>query len=328
MDDIAIAHKDYDVRGGGEVLAEHLARTFEAPLYVGRKDTQNMPDDPDIDIQEIPLTYWQKKAIDRGGVTRSFAYWIAWQNAPIHDYDVVITSGNEPLWHVGPDEQVKLAYTHSTPRWQYDLAHETNDGTIGTIYRTAVRTIYQQNVPRPDLWVANSDLVKRRMMKYWNLADEEIRVVYPPVETEKYSPDITSTKDYYLYLGRLAGHKEVESVVEAFNQTDKRLKIAGDGPEKSSLEKLSNKNIEFCGFVSEERKAALYSGAKALIYPPKNEDFGMVPIEAMASGTPVIGVDEGFTRYQILNQQNGYLYERGKLTKTTCGGCGVIFIKS
>lgn len=307
---IAIAHKDYDVRGGGEVLAEHLADTFNAPLYVGHRNTDNEPDH--LEPIEIPLTGWQRRFIQRGGATRSLAYWVAWQNADaLNDYDVVITSGNEPLWHVGPDHQVKIAYTHSTPRWQYDLAHKTGSGVVGTGYRTAVRTIYQHNITRPDLWIANSDSVARRIQKYFDIRDnEQLRVVYPPVETHAFSPEDATTGDYYLYLGRLADHKRVNEVVEAFNYTDHHLKIAGKGPEKQALERQANGNIQFKGYVDEDEKQRLYSEAKALVYPPLNEDFGMVPIEAMSAGTPVIGVNDGFTKHQIKDGKNGILWDR------------------
>jgi glycosyltransferase involved in cell wall biosynthesis len=326
--DIVIAHKDYDVRGGGEVLAEEIARTFDAPLVVGRRDEACEPDNHDLDIREIDLRRWQQWAIDRGGMPRSLAYQVAWQVVPeLTDYDTVITSGNEPLWYVPEDDQTVVAYTHSPPRFQYDLYQRTYNpdtarlgGIVGTLYGTAVRTLYQHNVTRPDLYVANSDRVARRINQYWNIPRDQIRVVYPPVQTDAYSPSDANTGDYYLYLGRLAGHKCVDEVVEAFNElgSEYRLVVAGRGPEGDSLRELADDHIEFRGFVDEEEKRELYAGAKALVYPPENEDFGMVPIEAMAAGTPVIGVKEGFTQHQILNERNGYTYSRagGHLRET------------
>lgn len=132
------------------------------------------------------------------------------------------------------------------------------------------------------------------------------------MRTHEYSPDARETGGYYLYLGRLADHKHVEDVVEEFNRRDNTiLKIAGKGPERDRLERMAGENIHFEGYVSEDEKRRLYSGARALIYPAANEDFGMVPVEAMASGTPVIGVREGFTQYQIQDGLNGYTYPRG-----------------
>jgi len=314
--DIAIAHKDYDVRGGGEVLAEELARCFDAPLYVGHRDKTCEPDDTELDIREIPLASWERWAIQRGGAPRSLAYMLAWQDVPdLTEYDTVVMSGNEPLWYVPEDDQTVIAYTHSTPRFQYDLFQEQDHGLLGRGYNTAVRTLYQTNVTRPDHFVANSDVVARRINQYWNIPWEQIDVVYPPVNTRDYSPEDAKTGDEYLYLGRLACHKRVDEVVAAFNDLgdDYQLVIAGRGPEEEDLREQAGDNVEFLGFVDEEEKQELYARAKALVYPPQNEDFGMVPIEAMAAGTPVIGVEEGFTRYQVQDRKNGQLWERGEL---------------
>lgn len=319
-ENIAIAHKDYDVRGGGERLAEELARTFQAPLIVGRRNLENEPDDlgpllEEIDYGPLPdrLAKW---AIDRGGATRSLAYQLTWQAQPtLAEYDTVITSGNEPLWYQSRDDQTVIAYTHSTPRFQYDLFQEQDYGLLGTGYSMAVRTIYEPNVTEPDLFVANSDLVARRIQKYWNIPENQIRVVYPPVRTHEYGPDDAATDDCYLHLGRLAGHKRIDEMIRAFNRLGPAypLKIAGKGPERDRLESLADDHIEFLGYVDEKEKHELMAAAKAHVYPALNEDFGMVPVESMAAGTPVIGVNEGFTQYQIMDGKNGYTFERGAL---------------
>lgn len=318
MTDTVIAHKDYDVRGGGERLAEELSRTFDAPLVVGRRDADNEPEDLEPMLEEIdygPLPERAaKRMIDRGGATRSLAYQLAWQQQErLTEFDTIITSGNEPMWYQSEDDQTVVAYTHSTPRFQYDLFQDTDQGLLGTGYSMAVRTLYEPNVTEPDLFVANSDLVARRINKYWNIPKDQIRVVYPPVNTHEYDPDDAHTDHFYLHLGRLAEHKRVDDMIETFNRLggDHRLKIAGKGPDRKRLEKLADDHIEFLGYVSEDEKHELMAAAKAHVYPALNEDFGMVPVESMAAGTPVIGVNEGFTQYQILEGQNGYTFERG-----------------
>lgn len=311
---IAIAHKDYDVRGGGEVLAEELARVFDAPLYVGHANEAHLPEHPDIDIREIaPESHLHRLMARTGTALRGLAHMIHWRdNAPdaLAQYETVVTSGNEPLWYVPRDYQTVVAYTHSPPRWLYDLYHRV-DGFVGRTYSQAQRRLYEGRVKEVDMFVANSDLVARRIRQYWNVPGEQIRVVYPPVSTTEFDRSDAPTQDYYLYLGRLAGHKRVEEVVEAFDRLDAPLKIAGRGPRRDALEARASDNIHFEGYVSEERKRTLFAGAKAVVYPAQNEDFGMVPVEAMAAGTPVIGVNEGFTRFQIQNGKNGYTYERG-----------------
>lgn len=317
---IAIAHKDYDVRGGGEILAEELARTFDAPLFVGRRNLSNEPAEMDQHLSEIdfgPLPdRLAKWAIDRGGATRSAVYQLVWQQQDaLREFDTVIMSGNEPLWYVPEDGQTVIAYTHSTPRWQYDLFHD-NEGLLKVGYNYVSRVLYQHNVLRPELYVANSDLVARRIKQYWGIPDDQVEIVYPPVPTHEYNPSDAPTEDFYLHLGRLAGHKRVDEVIRAFNQLNRsrdetyRLKIAGKGPEREALQSMAGDHVEFCGYVSEQRKRELMAAAKAHIYPAQNEDFGMVPIESMAAGTPVIGVKEGFTQFQIADGKNGYAYPR------------------
>lgn len=315
MKNLAIAHKDYDVYGGGEVLAEDLARTFECPLFVGHGG-EEPPEDVDVRViaPDSPL----HKLMDRGGALRGIGHMLHWRDnadAELSEYDTVITSGNEPLWWLPRDDQTVIAYTHSTPRWMYDLHHDMQ-GFVGRTYNQLQRRLYEGTVKRPDLWVANSELIARRIKRYWNVPDGQIRVVYPPVPTREYDPNAAETEDYYLYLGRLAGHKRVGEVVDAFAQLDRddsfggHLVVAGKGPEREALEAAAPNSTEFLGFVSEQKKRELYAGARAVIYPAQNEDFGMVPVEAMAAGTPVIGVDEGFTRFQIQDEKNGLTYSR------------------
>lgn len=311
--EIAIAHKDYDVRGGGEILVERMARAFDAPLFVGHGDPDNQPEGLDLDIREIaPDSRWHR-LMDMGGAPRGIAHMMHWRDrAPeaLGDYEIVITSGNEPLWYMPRDQQTVVAYTHSTPRWMYDLYHES-DGFIGRTYQQAQRRLYEGVVKRPDLWVCNSDLVARRVRRYWAVPDEKIRVVYPPVNVDEFDPDDAPTQDFYLHLGRLAGHKRVDSIVDAWHEIDAPLKIAGTGPEREQLEVMAPDHVEFLGYVSEQRKRELMAAAKAHLYPCQNEDFGMVPIESMAAGTPVIGVREGFTQFQIQDGKTGLTYEFG-----------------
>lgn len=312
---LAIAHKDYDVRGGGEILAEELARTFDAPLYVGHDDPANHDAEQRLDVHEIAPDSRYHSLMDHGGALRALAHMLHWRdNAPhaLNDYGTVITSGNEPLWWPSRDDQTVIAYTHSTPRWMYDLCHDV-DGIIARTYNQLQRRLYEGRVRDPDLWVANSDLVARRIQKYWNIPPEQIRIVYPPVDTHNYHTDWAPTTDSYLYLGRLAEHKRVDELVRAFNElgSDYHLQIAGKGPDRERLEALADSHIEFLGFVSEERKRELMAAATAHVYPALNEDFGMVPVESMAAGTPVIGVNEGFTQYQIMDARNGYTHDRG-----------------
>lgn len=310
---IAVAHWGEHADGGGDRLAWELARMFEAaPFYVGWRDPDIEPDD--INPEQLIQKRFLKWALERGGITRQFAHLLGWQIAePLREYDILITSGNEPLFYVPPDDQTWVAYIHHTNRRQSDQITEVMSSPFPSVtlllYYT-LRVAYDHNTHRPDLFVVNSELVKRRLVRYWGVPEDRIRVVYPPVDTNSYSPRDTETGDYYVTLSRLDWHKDVDSIVQAFNELDEHLIVAGDGPERDTLEEMAEKNINFEGFVSEERKRSLLAGAKAFVFNGRDEDFGIAPVEALAAGTPLLGVNEGMTQYQVFPGKNGYRHDR------------------
>jgi glycosyltransferase involved in cell wall biosynthesis len=115
--------------------------------------------------------------------------------------------------------------------------------------------------------------------------------MYPPVSTDQFT---VSEKDegYYLIVSALVPYKRVDLAIEAFNKCGEKLLVVGSGPQREKLEKIANKNIEFLGWQSGESLAKFYTGCRALIFPGV-EDFGIVPLEAMASGKPVVALGEG-----------------------------------
>lgn len=315
VEDVAIAHWGEHVNGGGDRVAWELARVFEgAPLYVGWQDESIEPDDIEtVQVIEGRLIEW---ALERGGALRMFAHLLGWQKAdPLRDHDVIVTSGNEPLFYVPPTEQVWVSYIHHTNRRQSDQIDEVEDGLSGSLkllFYYLVRVAFDHNTHKPDLFLANSEQVKRRMIRYWGIAEEKIEVVYPPVDTHKYSSSDAETGEYYLTLSRLDWHKSVDEIIRGFEGLNAKLVVAGDGPERSKLQKIAGDNIEFRGYVSEAEKQELLAGAKAFVFNGRDEDFGISPVEALAAGTPLLGVQEGMTKYQIVERKNGYTFTREK----------------
>lgn len=317
--DLAVAHWGEHMNGGGDRVAWELSRVFtDAPFYVGWKDESIEPKDIETkQLIEGQLSQW---ALKRGGITRMFAHMLGWQIAkPLRKYDIVVTSGNEPLFYVPPAEQTWVAYIHHTNRRQSDQIHEVVGSKIAPIkvlLYYAIRVAFDNNTHKPDLFIANSELVKRRMVRYWGVSEEKIKIVYPPVSTDAYSSGDGKTGNYYLTLSRLDWHKSVDDIVRAFNDLDAKLVIAGDGPEKDELEQLANENVEFAGYVDESKKKELLAGAKAFVFNGQNEDFGISPVEALAAGTPLLGVKEGMTQYQIVTGKNGFTFERDETGST------------
>lgn len=310
---LAIAHWGEHANGGGDRLAWELSRVFsDAQFFVGWRDETVEP--ADVEPEQLIQGRLLRWALKRGGLARQFAHLLGWQVAePLREYDVLVTSGNEPLFYVPPDDQTWLAYIHHTNRRQSDQIDEvtsTRFRSLKLLLYYAIRVAYDHNTHKPDLFVVNSEIVKRRVARYWGVDEERIRVVYPPVDTSAYSPNDAETQDYYLTLSRLDWHKNVDGIIEAFNDSNRRLIVAGEGPERTSLEAMADENVEFAGFVSEERKRELLAGAKAFVFNGRDEDFGIAPVEALAAGTPLLGVDEGMTRYHVVSGKNGYHHSR------------------
>ncbi|MFA9416405.1 glycosyltransferase [Natrinema sp. HArc-T2] len=302
---IAIAHGNYLERGGAESLSDELARTFDAPLYFGFGDVENVSDDVDArSLYENSLFSGVKRSV----FLRDLYYaWNAQQIPELTEYDVVILSKNELSWYVPEDEQVVIHYTHSTPRVPYDLFQQRANSLSSRLYAFVARTMFLPNTKFPDTFVANSELVARRLRRYWGVPEEKVEVVYPPVDVDQY--ESKKTQDYYLTYSRLIPEKRIDTIIRAFDGLDARLVVGGAGEQREKLERLAPDNVEFVGYMSESEKRRRLGEARAVLFNAMNEDFGIIPIEAFASGTPVLGVEEGYTKYQILNGENGLLHE-------------------
>jgi glycosyltransferase involved in cell wall biosynthesis len=313
IDDIAVVHEHHPLRGGGERVAEDLAETLEAPLYTGYATDEGRPDDLDVEFNELFAGEWFKPLLKREYpwkfAVRDAVYMWAWEHAePLQEYDVLVQSGNNPGWYVPHDDQVVVKYVHSTPRTAYDLFHDNAEGLLARLYSKATRTLYEQNLSYPSLYLANSDLVASRIQQYWGIEGDQIRVVYPPVDTGAYTPR-AGTPGKFVTVSRLAGHKRIGTIIEAFTNTPYDLEIIGTGPDEDRLRELAagHENITLHGWVSEAEKREHLESAAGFVFIANNEDFGLAPVEAMAAGTPVVGVDDGFTRHQIRHGDNGRL---------------------
>ena len=321
-DDVAILHDQLVTRGGAERVAFEHARTFDAPILAGVVDHKIVPDD--VEAVQVFDSRIGKRCMRSHYLVQDLYQMQAWQHVEeAYEYDTLIVNKTNPGWFVPRDDQTTVWFLHSTPRGLYDQFYRQGSDWKTRLLKTPMRPLFLPNTRYADAWACNSDLVQRRMDRYWDVPEDEVNVIYPPVDVESCSPDHADTKNYYFTVSRLRGHKRIGEIVEAFNQLakddgDYRLLVAGEGPDRDRLEGMAGENVEFLGYVDEAEKYRLLSEAKAGIFNAENEDFGIVPIEFFASGTPVIGVDDGFTRHQILHGKNGYTFARqgGHLRET------------
>lgn len=146
----------------------------------------------------------------------------------------------------------------------------------------------EQAAARVDGFIANSSFVAKRIKKYYQ---RESEIIHPPIRTDLFYLAEKPEK-YFLMVGRLLTYKRFDLAIEAFNQLGWPLKIVGDGPDRSRLEKMARGNIEFVGLVPDSKLRDYYAHCRAFVFP-QEEDFGIVPVEAMASGRPVIAYQGG-----------------------------------
>lgn len=163
--------------------------------------------------------------------------------------------------------------------------------------------IYAQ---RPDEFVSISKEVQSRVKKYYK---RESEVIYPPVDTTFFTPDNSKREDYYLVVSRLVPYKKIGLVVEAFNKLGRKLVIIGSGSQMPALKAKAGKNITFLGEVDDKRLRDYYRKAIALIFP-QVEDFGIVPLESQACGTPVIAFAKGGALETVIKNETGVFFNQ------------------
>lgn len=157
---------------------------------------------------------------------------------------------------------------------------------------------------RPDEFWRISNLVGKRIDKYYRRPSV---LVYPPVEIDKFPIATNEPSNYFLMVGRLVSYKKFDIAIRAFNELNLPLKIIGIGPEFSRLRKLAKSNIEFLGQISDEDLSKHYQQARAVIFP-QEEDFGIVPLEAMSSGRPVIAYGSGGATETVIDGETGIFF--------------------
>jgi glycosyltransferase involved in cell wall biosynthesis len=169
---------------------------------------------------------------------------------------------------------------------------------------------------RPDRYIAISKEVKQRIKTHYN---QNSTVIYPPIENKFYSkkPLPLSERKDYLVVSRLEPYKKTDLVINTFNHLQgETLKVVGTGSQTNKLKRLAKSNIHFLGQVSDQELIKLYANAKAVIFP-QIEDFGLVPLEAQALGTPVIAYKKGGATETVVNNHTGILFNHQTVSSLT-----------
>ncbi len=292
----AIIHDYLNQYGGAEKTLEAILELYpDAPIYTGIYSPNKLP--KSITSREI-------HALKGQFITRFYKFFtflmpLVFESFDLSQYDLIISEGTGwPKSVITSPNQLHIAYIHTPPRFLYKYSVESAKREKW-YYKPAVSIIdYFLRIwdfaaaQRPDFILTNSHETRSRIKKFYR---RDAKVIYPPVEINyPISGEANNLKKpYYIALGRLVAYKNFDLLVQAFNLLDLPLMIVGTGLEENKLRAMAKPNIEFTGRVSEQEKHRLIEGSLGLINVVADEDFGIVPVEAMAHGKPVLAHKSG-----------------------------------
>ncbi|CAM5765477.1 glycosyl transferase [Labrys miyagiensis] len=238
---------------------------------------------------------------------------LALENLDLRGYDLVISSESGPTKGiVPPAEATHICYCHSPMRYVWNMFHDYRERS-GLLKRLVMPPIahYIRNwdavsATRVDHFVANSKTVSRRIQSYYRRDSD---VIFPPVDTTDFQAvDASELGDYYLMVGELVSYKRPDLAVEAFNRTGRKLVIIGGGEMLPKIKAMAGPTVTVLGPQPFSALRHHYARGKALIFPGE-EDFGIVPVEAMASGRPVIAFGRGGATETVIADRTGVFFE-------------------
>lgn len=308
---LALVH-DYLIQDGG---AERVLRAFaeiwpEAPIFVLFHDRKRWPQFRGRDIRTSVLQ----------GLPKVISYYrwtlplmpAATEHHDLGEFDVVLSSASAFAKGVitRPDA-LHICYCHTPTRYLWTDTHSyikdlrTNRFVkfMLPLVLTSLRMWDRTSALRVDKFIANSETVSGRIKKYY---ERQANIIYPSVDCSEFYVS-KNVGDYYIAGGRLVAYKRFDLVIDVFNRLGWPLIIFGRGPYEDRLRKMAKKNIKFVGHISDQEKAKLLSECIAFIHP-QLEDFGLLPLEVMASGRPVIAYGRGGALETIVEGKTGKFF--------------------
>ncbi len=295
---VAIIHYWFISRRGGEKVVESILKLYpEADVYTLFYDkTQygNHLKNHTVYTSKFNTPFFRKY------YQKIFPlYPLAIKSLKLQDnYDLIISSESGPAKGIKINNAAKhICYIHSPMRYCWGYTNEYLN-SINLVLRPLAKFFFNRlrkwdykTKDNVDYYISNSKNVALRVKKYYN---KEATVIYPPISSELFKNDLTVKKDknYFLSFGAITPYKRIDLLVDLFNKNGLNLIIIGEGSEKEKLSKVAKENIQFKGFLEDSELKNYIQNSKALLFPGE-EDFGMIPLEVMSQGIPVISLKKG-----------------------------------
>lgn len=310
---VALVHDHLNQLGGAErvlkVFCEMFPESKVHTLIYDAENTNHLFDDYQIIQSFISKFPFAKK---------KFRWYLpmmvpATESYNLSGYDVVLSdSSGLAKGVITPPKTLHVCYCHTPTRYLWSDHNLIIDkfekiklvGRLSQLYRSYLRVWDRQAADRVDKFIANSKFVARRIKKYYQ---RDSVVINPPVNVDRFKVS-NEIGDYYLIISRLRPYKKVDLAIQAFNKLGLPLYIIGRGEEEERLKKMAGPHIKFLGTVSDKEARNYLSHCRAFIHP-QEEDFGITPVESMASGRPVIAFGSGGALETVINGKTGVHFD-------------------
>ncbi|MET3855760.1 glycosyltransferase [Rhizobium sp. OAE497] len=307
---VAIVHYWLVSMRGGEKVVEALCDMYpEADIFTLVYDESRVSEK--IKRHKVTSSFLQKIP----GAVKHYQSLLplmpfALESLDLSGYDLIISSESGPAKGIiAPPHSTHVCYCHSPMRYIWDHYHSyrANAGLASRMLlpwmAPLLRSWDVSTSMRVDRFVANSHHVRARIGKYYG---RSATVIYPPVAVDDYAP-ATETGDFYLCAGQLVSYKRVDLAVRAFTKMGRNLVVIGEGKELAALKAIAGPTITFLGRAPFPVLKEKLARCKALIFPGE-EDFGLIPVETMASGRPVIAFGSGGALETVVPGLSGVLF--------------------
>lgn len=304
--------------GGAEHVVYSLHKAFpDAPIYTSVFSPEKCPIFKGLDVR---TTYLQRlpRALRERHQLFSLLRTGAFRSLDLSGYDIVISSASAEAKSVRVRDGARhICYCHTPTRYYWshyeEYRKEPGFGALNPLARLVLPLLVRilrwrdlQAVAGVDQFIANSHEVQQRIKVYYH---RDSTIIYPPVETARFIPGQPVPKeDFYVIAGRQIPYKRIDLAIRACAALDRRLIVIGNGSEHEALTRIAGPETEFLTNIPDNQIASYFQRARGFIFPSL-EDFGIVPLEAMSAGTPVIAYKKGGALDTVTDGETGIFFD-------------------